>query len=52
MMNNPRVIAQTMEFLNTGAFDHSMTLLDGMLDAVGCHDGECLIGTEHKNAKP
>jgi len=52
MMNNPRVIAQTMEFLNTGAFDHSMTLLDGVLDAVGCRDGECLTGTDNKNAKP
>lgn len=52
MMNNPRVIAQTMEFLNTGAFDHSMTLLDGMLDAVGCPDGECLSGTEDENGKP
>ncbi|NNE51615.1 MAG: alpha/beta fold hydrolase [Sulfitobacter sp.] len=46
MMNNPRVIAQTMEFLNRGRFDRSMTLLDGMLDAVGCPDANCLIGSE------
>lgn len=44
MMNNPRVIAQTMEFLNDGAFDRSMTLLEGVLDSVGCPDGECLTG--------
>jgi triacylglycerol lipase len=51
MMNNPRVIAQTMAFLNTGHFDHSMTLIEGVLDAVGCPDGNCLTG-EGENAKP
>jgi pimeloyl-ACP methyl ester carboxylesterase len=51
MMNNPRVIAQTMAFLNTGAFDHSMTLFEGVLDAVGCPNGECLTGDD-ENAKP
>mgnify|MGYP000058918532 CR=1 FL=1 len=51
MMNNPRVIAQTMLFLNTGHFDHSMTLFEGVLDAVGCPEGACLKG-EDENAKP
>lgn len=46
MMNNPRVIAQTMAFLNTGQFDHSMTLIEGVLDAVGCSDGTCLTGED------
>ena len=46
MMNNPRVIAQTMSFLNTGHFDHSMTLIEGVLDAVGCSDGTCLTGED------
>jgi triacylglycerol lipase len=51
MMNNPRVIAQTMAFLNTGRFDASMSLIEGVLDAVGCSDGTCLTG-EDENAKP
>jgi triacylglycerol lipase len=51
MMNNPRVIAQTMNFLNKGSFDHSMTLFEGVLDAVGCPDGACILG-EDSNAKP
>lgn len=42
MMNNPRVIAQTMHFLNTGAFDNSMTWFDGVLDSLGCEEGNCL----------
>ena len=46
MMNNPRVIAQTMAFLNTGAFDRSMTWLDGVLDSIGCTEGTCLPGVE------
>ena len=42
MMNNPRVIAQTMAFLNTGAFDRSMSWFDGVLDSIGCEEGTCL----------
>jgi pimeloyl-ACP methyl ester carboxylesterase len=52
MMNNPRVIAQTMEFLNHGKFDRSMTLLEGVLEAVGCPEAACLTGdpVEDENA--
>ncbi|MEM6303943.1 MAG: alpha/beta fold hydrolase [Pseudomonadota bacterium] len=46
MMNNPRVIAQTMLFLNTGAFDGSMTWIDGVLESIGCPDGDCLTGED------
>ncbi len=46
MMNNPRVIAQTMEFLNTGAFDRSMTWIDGVLESIGCPEGGCLTGDD------
>ncbi len=41
MMNNPRVIAETMSFLNTGRFDRSMTWLDGVLESLGCPVGSC-----------
>ncbi len=47
MMNNPRVIAQTMEFLNTGSFDRSMTWLDGVLESIGCPEGGCLTGDDN-----
>ena len=50
MMNNPRVIAQTIAFLNTGSFDHSMTWFDGVLGSLGCPEATCLLG--NSNAKP
>ncbi len=46
MMNNPRVIAETMAFLNTGRFDRSMNWIDGVLDSIGCPDAGCLTGDE------
>lgn len=46
MMNNPRVIAQTMEFLNKGAFDRSMSWIDGVLESIGCTEGSCLPGVD------
>lgn len=52
MMNNPRVIAQTMSFLETGSFDRSMTWLDGVLDSIGCSDGVCLPGVDLPDDKP
>ena len=52
MMNNPRVIAQTMAFLNTGHFVRNMTFFDGVLDSIGCSDGDCLPGWEETDGKP
>lgn len=52
MMNNPRVIAQTMAFLKTGKFDRSMSWIDGVLNAIGCPEGGCLPGMESDDAKP
>ncbi len=52
MMNNPRVIAETMKFLNTGHFDHNMTFIEGVLDSVGCADGGCLPDLGATDAKP
>lgn len=42
MMNNPRVIAQTMAFLKEGRFDRSMTWIQGVFDTLGCPEGNCL----------
>jgi len=44
MMNNPRVIAQTVEFLQTGKFDHNMSLFGAVLDQLGCPAGDCILG--------
>jgi triacylglycerol lipase len=44
MMNNPRVIAQTMEFLNVGKFDRTMRWIDGVLESIGCPEGGCFPG--------
>jgi pimeloyl-ACP methyl ester carboxylesterase len=52
MMNNPRVIAQTVEFLNTGKFDRSMTWMDAILDTLGCPGGSCVPGIEPPDAEP
>ncbi|MFK7836234.1 MAG: esterase/lipase family protein [Sulfitobacter sp.] len=46
MMNNPRVIAQTMEFLNKGKFDRSMSWFDGVLESFGCPDATCITGED------
>ncbi|MEM7521696.1 MAG: alpha/beta fold hydrolase [Pseudomonadota bacterium] len=52
MMNNPRVIAQTMEYLRTGSFDRSIGWFEGVLDTLGCPDGGCLTGEDDENAEP
>lgn len=52
MMNNPRVIAQTMHFLQTGRFDRGMTWWGGLLDSVGCPEGQCIPGVEANSARP
>lgn len=44
MMNNPRVIGQVMNFLQTGAFDKDLTWLDAVLEQIGCPDGTCVPG--------
>lgn len=52
MMNNPRVIAQVITYLNTGSFDRSLTWLDSVLEQLGCPDGSCLPGVESKIVEP
>ena len=42
MMNNARVIAQTIEFLETGEFDRTMSWMDAVLERLGCPEGGCL----------
>jgi triacylglycerol lipase len=36
MMNNPVVIAEVVEFLRTGAFDHDMELMDAWRSSSNC----------------
>lgn len=52
MMNNPRVIAQTMEFLRFGVFDRDMSWLEGVFESIGCPEGGCIPGVEALNGKP
>lgn len=52
MMNNPRVIAQTVSFLRMGRFDPDLTLLDAVLEQLGCPEGECLPGIEASSDEP
>ena len=52
MMNNPRVISQTVSFLRTGRFDPDMTFFGAMLEQFGCPDGDCLPGIGAFDAKP
>ncbi len=52
MMNNPRVITQTINFLRNGRFDPELTLLGAVLEQLGCAEGECLPGMEASDAKP
>lgn len=44
MMNNPRVIAQVVNFLTSGQFDHDLTWFDAVLDQFGCPAGSCVPG--------
>lgn len=47
MMNNPRVITETLLFLQTGAFDPSLSWSDALLDRLGCEGGACLKGNKN-----
>jgi pimeloyl-ACP methyl ester carboxylesterase len=44
MMNNPRVITETLVFLETGAFDPSISWADALLERFGCEGGDGLKG--------
>ena len=44
MMNNPRVISETLLFLETGRFDPTLSWGDAVLEHLGCENGNCLSG--------
>ena len=52
MMNNPRVIGQVVTFLDTGAFDRSLTWFDAILEQIGCPDGSCVPGVGAQIGRP
>ncbi|MCV3270597.1 alpha/beta fold hydrolase [Roseobacter sinensis] len=52
MMNNPRVIAQTVAFLNTGRFDRSLTWFDAVLSQLGCPAGSCVLSMGEMIGRP
>jgi triacylglycerol lipase len=52
MMNNPQVIAQTVEFLRNGKFDLTLTFIGAVLEQLGCPEAECLPGIEASRAEP
>ena len=42
IMNNPRVISQTVHFLRTGTFEDSISWLDAVLEQLDCPSGDCV----------
>ncbi|WP_299503967.1 alpha/beta fold hydrolase [uncultured Roseobacter sp.] len=52
MMNNPRVIAQTVSFLNSGKFDRTLTWFDAVLSQLGCPDGSCVPSVGEMIGRP
>lgn len=45
MMNNPRVIAETLYFLETGRFDPDITWIEAVFGTIGtsCEDDDCVV---------
>lgn len=52
MMNNPRVIAQTVAFLKNGRFEEDLSLIDAVLDQLGCPEATCLTGPVPPQKRP
>lgn len=52
MMNNPRVIAETVAFLETGAFDRTMTYFDAVTQQLGCIGDICGTQPGPDDGKP
>lgn len=50
MMNNPRVISETLLFLDTERFDPTISWGGAVLERLGCENGSCLTGAS--DAKP
>lgn len=50
MMNNPRVISETLLFLETGRFDPDLSWGAAVLEHLGCENGNCL--KVDRNAQP
>lgn len=44
MMNNLRVITETVVFLREGKFDHDLTWGEAVLSRMGCEGEDCVIG--------
>ena len=52
MMNDPRVIAEVLSFLEKGSFDRSITWFDAVMEQLGCPEGTCLPGKGTQIGKP
>lgn len=52
MMNDPRVIAEVLSFLEKGSFDRSITWFDAVMEQLGCPEGTCLPGKGAQIGKP
>ena len=52
MMNDPRVIAEVLSFLEKGEFDRSITWFEAVMDQLGCPDGDCISGIGAQVGRP